>query len=382
MVMDRILMTPGPTQVEPEVLAESSMPVLNHVSPEFDEIHREALDMLRRLLNAGQVILIPGSGTSAMELALRSLVREGNRYLILRTGHFGGYLEEGVRLLGGVPVSVEAETGKGFSGEDLARILDENPGIDAVLLQHVDTSTSVANPVKELAGVARRRGVRILVDAVASAGGMEIDVDGWGIDIVFTGSQKALSTPPGLGIVTYSTSYLAELEDRARSSLYFNIPKLLKEMESTKNYYITPAVTLVRALHKSLKNITSEGPRKRYERHKTLAKAVQRGLEAIGIKLVAAPGWRAHTVTAAYLPEGIEWPKLYNEARRRGIELAGGLGPLKGKIFRIGHMGQTSLNDVIATLAVVERSLARLGYELEMGASLAAAQEAIYSDNL
>ncbi len=376
MVLDDILATPGPTPVEAGILLESARPVLNHVSPEFEEIHAETLDMLKRLFNSGGVVLIPGSGTAAMELALRMAGVRGRRVLVLKTGHFGGYLEEGARLLGGVVTSVEAPLGEGFTGSMLEELLGD--GYDVVLFQHVDTSTSVANPLRELVSIARRMGVLTVIDAVASAGGMMIDVDNWGVDIVFTGSQKALSTPPGLGIVAYRSG----LELAGDSSLYFNIPKLLKEMESTRNYYITPAVTLVRSLHASLKRIHREGMEARARRHQVLAEAVRAGVEALGLELVAKEGWRADTVTAIHLPEGVEWSRLYAEARKRGVELAGGLGSLKGRIFRIGHMGEASPGYVVAVLAAVERSLARLGYRVKMGASLAAAQEVLDAGGL
>ncbi|MEB3774400.1 MAG: alanine--glyoxylate aminotransferase family protein [Desulfurococcales archaeon] len=380
MLADPILMTPGPTQVEAEVLLEAARPVVNHVSDQFDSLHRETLEMLNKVFNSAASILIPGSGTAAMELALRSVVKPGSRYLVLKTGYFGSYLEEGVRLLGGEPVTVEAGLGEGFDGSSVSRLLDEH-AVDAVLLQHVDTSTGVANKLEEIARAARDRGVVVVVDAVASAGGMRIDVDGWGIDVVFTGSQKALSTPPGLGIVAYSSSYVEELSRRARSSLYFNIPRLLREMESTKNYYITPAVNMVRALNRSLKIILEEGDY-RYRRHEVLARAVQRGVEAMGLNIVAGREWRSNTVTTIYLPEGVEWRSLYMEARRLGVELAGGLGSLKGRVFRIGHMGQASSGDIIATLAVVERALYRLGYSIELGTGLREVQKVLAGEDL
>ena len=377
MALDPLLMTPGPTQVEREVLLESAAGVLNHVSPEFDRIHRDTLERLRSLFNAGLIILFPGSGTAAMELALRSLVRKDSLYIVLRTGYFAGYLEEGVRLLGGRTKVYNAPLGEGFTRERIASILDENPDADGILLQHVDTSTGVINPLRDIAAAAKKRGVRVLVDAVASAGGVEINLDNWGVDVLFTGSQKALSTPPGLGIVAYSSSYLEELDERASSSLYFNLPRLLKEMESTRNYYITPAVTLVRALNMSLRLIEAEGLEARYRRHSVLSKAVQEALEALGLEIVARPEWRAPTVTASYLPDGVEWPRFYETARRMGVELAGGLGELKGRVFRIGHMGQASASDIIATIAVVERALASLGASVELGRGLAAAQRVL-----
>ncbi len=373
-----LLMTPGPTLVDFETLLAMAKPTVNHVSPEFDEIHREAVDMLRRVFGTrGGVVILPGSGTSAMELALRSVVKPGSRVLVLRAGYFGGYLEKGVRALGGEPVVAEAQLGSGFTAGDLDRLLERNRDVAAVALQHVDTSTSVANPIKELAETARRWGIPLVVDGVASVGGMEVRMDDWGVDVCFTGSQKALGVPPGLGLVAYSESFTGEVEARGQWSLYFSLPDLLREMESTRNYYITPAVNLVYALRESLKTILAEGLEERYKRHKVMAEAVRESLKALGINLVAREGFQADTVTAAYLPGGVEWPSLYREMRARGVEIAGGLGELRGRIFRIGHMGQVGYNELVATIAALERSLKALGVDVKLGQGLTALQETL-----
>jgi aspartate aminotransferase-like enzyme len=378
-----LLMTPGPTLVDFDILLAMAKPTVNHVSPEFDEIHREAVDMLRRVFGTkGGVVILPGSGTSAMELALRSVVKPGSRVLVLRAGYFGGYLEKGVKALGGEPVVAEAQLGSGFTAGDLDRLLERNRDVAAVALQHVDTSTSVANPIKELAETARGWGIPLVVDGVASVGGMEVRMDDWGVDVCFTGSQKALGVPPGLGLVAYSESFTREVEARGQWSLYFSLPDLLREMESTRNYYITPAVNLVYALRESLKTILAEGLGERYRRHKVMAEAVRSALRALGIELVAREGFQADTVTAAYLPGGVEWPSLYREMRARGVEIAGGLGELKGRIFRIGHMGQVGYNELAATIAALERSLKALGADVKLGQGLTALQETLAKHNL
>ena len=375
--MARLLMVPGPTPVEPEVLLRSALPVISHTSPDFDEIHSDTLRMLGKVFGSkGRVVVLPGSGSLAMEFAARSMVEErGERALVLKAGFFGGYLERALRAAGAEVRVVEAPLGRGFTREDLASALDEwNASI--VAFQHVETSTSVANPVGELAGEAKSRGAKVLVDGVASVGGMEMRMEEWGVDVCFTGSQKALSTPPGLAIIAYS-SRASSLLDRDGEGLYFDFRRVAMEMESTRNYHFTPAVNLVYALNESLKRMISEGLEERYRRHRALAEAVRRGLEAIGLKLVAAEGFRADTVTAAWLPEGVQWPKLYSEMRLRGVEIAGGLGELKGRILRIGHMGEVDANDVIATLAALERSLKALGIKVKLGLSVEAAQEVL-----
>ncbi|MCE4617708.1 MAG: alanine--glyoxylate aminotransferase family protein, partial [Desulfurococcales archaeon] len=278
--------------------------------------------------------------------------------------------------LGSKTIIVESELGYGFTSKDLDRLLEKNKEIEAIALQHVDTSTSVANPVKELARVAKEWGLRILVDGVAAIGGMEMKMDEWGVDVCFTGSQKALGVPPGLGIIAYSKSFSEELDSEEKPiSLFFNIKALLKEMESTKNYYLTPAVNLVYALDKATDLIEEEGLEKRYERHKIMAETVRAAIKELDLKLVAKEGFYADTVTAVYLPERVEWPQLYNTMRYSGVEIAGGLGDLKGKIFRIGHMGQVGYNEILTTIAALERSLLKLGYRVRLGEALTVIQE-------
>ncbi len=369
-----LLMIPGPSLVDPETMLEMTKPTLSHVSAEFDSIHREALDMLKKVFGtSGDVVVIPGSGTAAIELAVRTSVRPGERVVVLKAGYFADYLADAARRIGAEVSVVDAPVGRGFTEDDVERVISQG-GFSTVLLQHVETSVAVANPVDRIARKAKEFGAKVIVDGIASIGGMEISMDSWGVDVCLTGSQKALAVPPGLAVVAYRGGFTPLTDNE---SLYFNITKLLKEMESTRNYYITPAVNLVYALNSSLKRILAEGLQQRYRRHEALAKAVQRGLEALGLRLVAEEGFRANTVTATYIPEGIEWAKLYSEMHSRGVEIAGGLGPLRGRIFRIGHMGEVTANDVVATLAALERALAKLGYRVEFGASVRAAQQVL-----
>lgn len=374
--MARLLMIPGPTPVDPEVLLAAARPVSSHTSPEFDEVHRETLELLRPVLGTrGPVLLLPGSGSLAMEVAARSVAGPGSRVLVLKAGHFGGYLERVFRAAGASVDSVEASLGRGFTASELESILTRG-GYDVVAFQHVETSTSVANPLRELARVAGERGARVLVDGVASVGGVEVRMDDWGVDVVFTGSQKALGAPPGLAIVAYAVGR-EELLSESKGGIYFDYPGLLAEMDSTRNYLFTPSVNLVYALNAALKRLHSEGLEARFRRHEVLAEAVRRGLEAAGLRLVAEEGFGAPTVTAAWLPQGVEWGSLYSELRRLGVELAGGLGVLKGRILRVGHMGEVDANDVIATLAALERALRRLGSPARRGAAVEAALEVL-----
>jgi len=366
-----LLMIPGPSLVDPETLLEFAKPTFSHVSDEFDRIHAETLEMLRKVFGSrGKIALIPGSGTAAIEFAVRASIAPGEKVAVLKAGYFADYLAEAARVAGASVDVIQAEIGAGFSSSDLEGILSR--GYSAVLLQHVETSTSVANPVEEIAKTARKHGAKVIVDGIASVGGMEMRMEEWGVDVCLTGSQKALATPPGLGIVAFREGFEPL---SVNNTLYFNVSKVMAEMETTKSYYITPAVNMVYSLNRALKIIMEEGLERRYRRHKALADAVRSGLEAMGLKLVAEERFRADTVTAAYLP--VDWPGFYREMKRCLVEVAGGLGELKGRIFRIGHMGEVTANDVIAALAAVERSLKRLGYPVKLGDGIRAAQESL-----
>lgn len=371
-----ILMIPGPSLVDPETLLDMAKPTLNHFSEEFDQIHRETLDMLRKVFGTrGRIVLIPGSGTAGLELGVRTSIRNKEKVLVLKTGYFADYLSNAAKRIGASVHVVESALGRGFTEAEVEDLLSKD-SYSAILLQHVETSVGVANPVEKIAKVAKRYGVRVVVDGIASIGGMEMNMDSWGVDVCVTGSQKGLATPPGLAIVAYRDGFEPLTENE---TLYFNISKLLNEMESTRNYYITPAVNMVYALYSSLRRMLREGLEERYHRHKVLAEAVQKGVETLGLKIVAEGVFRAHTVTAIFIPQGVEWAKLYSEMKSKNVEIAGGLGDLRGKIFRIGHMGEVTANDIIATLSSLERSLLRLGYKLELGSAVRAAEEVLLS---
>ncbi|MEM2025499.1 MAG: alanine--glyoxylate aminotransferase family protein [Desulfurococcaceae archaeon] len=373
-----LLMIPGPSITDPQTLLDMAQPTISHVSAEFDEMHKKSQEILTKVFGTqGRVVIIPGSGTAGLELAIRTSIRRGERVLVLKTGYFGDYLVDGARSVGAEVSVVRSPLGKGFRGTDVEQLLERGK-YNALMFQHVETSVSVANPVAEISRAAKRSGAKVIVDGVASIGGMEMKMEDWGVDVCVTGSQKGLAVPPGLAIVAYSKEF-TPLADN--DTLYFNIAKLLKEMETTRNYYVTPAVNMVYALYSSLKRLEQEGIESRYMRHRVLADAVQKGLEAIGLKLVAEEPYRAHTVTAVYLPEGVEWGKFYSEVHARNIEIAGGLGGLRDKIFRVGHMGEVTANDVIATLATIERSLSKLGYKFELGASVREAQKVLLLNN-
>lgn len=370
-----LLMIPGPTFSEQSVLLSLARITRSHVSGEFESILRESLEMLKKILNTdGEVIIMPGSGTSAMEFSIANFVDPGSKVLNLISGYFGEYFVQATRARGGVPVEVRSRLGQGFKGDGI-RELVEREKTEVLTVQHVETSTGVANHIKKIGEELKNTETIYIVDAVASLGGMEINMREWGIDVVFTGSQKALAVPPGLAIIGLSKRAVELIENKKKDLFFFDGRRWLAMMRNVRNYFSTMPVNMVYALNESLKRILSEGLENRYLRHKVIAEAVRGGLEAMGLNIVADKEFRSDTVTAVWLPDKIRFQDLSSEMAQRNIVIAGGLGELAGKIFRVGHMGVVNSNDAVSTIAALERSLSRLNYPVRLGSGVEAAQQ-------
>ncbi len=376
-----LLMIPGPTFSEQSTLLSLARVTRSHISGEFEDVLRNALEVLKKLLNTdGEVIVMPGSGTSAMEFSVANFVRPGYRVLNLVSGYFGEYFVQATRARGGYSIQARTKVGLGFRGDEV-RELVERENVSVVTVQHVETSNGVVNHVSQIGGALRSSGEVLIVDAVASLGGMEVNMRDWGIDVCFAGSQKALAIPPGLGIVGLSKRAVEMLESGESELFFFNGRKWLSMMRNVKNYFSTLPVNMIYALSESLRKISTEGFEKRYLRHKVMAEAVRQGIEALGLSIVADKDFRSDTVTAVWLPSNVNFQDLSREMLNRNIVIAGGLGELAGKIFRIGHMGVVNANDVASTLAALERSLVKVGYPVKLGAGVSAAQEVLARHN-
>ncbi|MEM2004852.1 MAG: alanine--glyoxylate aminotransferase family protein [Zestosphaera sp.] len=372
-----LMMIPGPTFSEPSTLLSLAKVTRPHTSSEVEAVLKESLEILKRLLNTdGEVIVMPGSGTSAMEFAIDNFVKPGDRVLNLVSGFFGEYLVQATKARGGVSIQVRSKLGQGFRGGEV-RELVLREDVKAVTVQHVETSLGVANRIREIGEALKGSDKLFIVDAVASLGGMEIDMREWGIDVCFTGSQKALAVPPGLAIVALSKRAVDMLESSTNELFFFNGRKWLAMMRSVRNYFSTLPVNMIYALNESLKRISSEGFENRYVRHKVMAESFRQGVEELGLSIVAEKDFRSDTVTAVWLPEGIKLQDLSSEMMNRNVVIAGGLSELAGKMFRVGHMGEVNANDVLSTIAALERSLKKLGYPVKLGSGVGAAQEVL-----
>ncbi|MEM1589581.1 MAG: alanine--glyoxylate aminotransferase family protein [Candidatus Bathyarchaeia archaeon] len=377
-----LLMIPGPTNVDPRVLRAMCKLPLSHTSQEFASIFKEALDGLRKVfMTKSDVFAIAGSGTLALEMAVANIIEPGDKVLNTVSGFFGQYFVEISKVYGAKPHVLEVPWGKSINPELVKEALRKDD-YKAVTVTHVETSTGVANPIREIGEVVEENSDAFyIVDTVSSLGGMEVRVDDWHIDVCVSGSQKCLGVPPGLALMAVSPRALEYVENRKVpvASWYGSLKNWLPVMRDPTKYFATPAVNIIYALNEALKIVVSEGLDNRFRRHYVLAEAFRTAMEALNLKLVAERESAADTVSAIYYPEGVDDNQFRSEMKKHGIIVASTIGPLKGKGFRVGHMGNVNQNDIFATIAAVETSLKRLGCKVETGKGVAAAQEKLLS---
>jgi len=372
------LMTPGPTPVPPEVLLAMAQPVMHHRSPAFRAITREIRDGLRFLFQTEQEVLIFAStGTGAMEGAVVNTLSPGDTALVIEAGKFGERWGELCNTYGVKVEKIQPGWGHMCKPEDLARRLDANPGIKAVFCQANETSTGVAAPLKELGQVLRDRPGTILVaDAVSALGAMEIQTDAWGIDVLVSGSQKALMLPPGLAFASVSKKAWEAVAKAKCPRYYFDFAKSLKAQQKDQGAF-TSAVSLLYGLDAVLKMLKAEGIESILTRHKLLSAATKAAVQALGLSLFSKDN-PSVCLTAVEAPAGIDGQEVVARLRDgHGITIAGGQADLKGKIFRISHMGYVTGSDILLTIAALEQVLVSLGYKAQLGTGVRAAQEVL-----
>ena len=354
----------------PEVLEAMSRPILHHRSSDFRTILERCLARLQQVYRTEtDVLLYTSSGTGAMESAVSNLTRPGDRVIVVSSGHFGERWTEMARNFGCEVDELRYEWGESPAPEDLAQRLREGGGAKVVFATHSETSTGVVADIQGLAAAAKDAGALIAVDAVSSLGAVPLETDGWGLDAVVSGSQKALMTPPGIATVSVSTDAWTAVKADAQSRYYFDWGRTRYAQERFDPSF-TPAVSIVVGLDVALGLLLDEGLEQTFERHARLGRACRAGVKAMGLELFSPDDDRSAVVTAIVAPDGIDSGELVQTLRdRQGIVLAPGQGPLKGKIFRIGHIGYYDVFDITTALAGVELVLSELGAEIERGVS-------------
>src|SRR5256884_5674309 len=377
MAEKRYLLTPGPTPVPPEVLAELAKPIIHHRERDFREIYQRCLSRLQDVYRTrNDVLLFTTSGTGAFESAVANLTSPGDRQLVLSAGNFGERWAGMVKAFGADLVHVRLDWGETPDPDDLRAALADAGDVKVVYLTHSETSTGVVADVQSLAAVAKEAGAFVVVDAVSSLGAVPLETDAWGIDVVVSGSQKALMCPPGVAFASVSPAAL-EAAARATSPRYVMDWERTRKAQAKLDAPFTPAVSIVRALNVSLGLLLEEGLEAAFDRHARLGRACRQGAKAMGLELFSPDEERSAVVTAIRAPAGVDPTDIVKGLRDRfGITIANGQGSLKGKIFRIGHIGWFDIFDITTALAAVEVVLAELGADIERGAAVPRVHEA------
>jgi len=371
------LMTPGPTPVAPETNLAMAQPIIHHRSPLFMEILGEVRADLKYLFETEQEVLIfAATGTGAMEGAVANLLSAGDTALVVDGGKFGERWTELCNVYGVKAERLAVPWGRAVDPKAVAKMLDANPAIKAVFVQANETSTGVQHPVKELAEVTKNRaGTILVVDAISALGGYAIPMDKWGIDVLVAGSQKAMMLPPGLAFAALSPKAWEFVKTSKLPKYYFNFAKAAKSAEKNQTPYTSP-VSLILGLREVLGKIKKVGLEKIYAHNRRLSKACKAAMQAMGLELYSKD-YPSVVLTAVMAPAGVDGQKVVAELRKKGIWIAGGQAEAKGKIFRIAHMGFIDTVDLLGTIGGLEEVLNALGYKVQPGAGLKAAQEVL-----
>lgn len=376
MATKRYLLTPGPTPVPPEVLAAMAEPVIHHRSPDFELVFLEVEERLRRVFcTANEVLVFTSSGTGAYESAVANLLSPGEKALVVSHGEFGSRWQQLVAAYGGDVVRLDYAWGEAPRAADVARVLEES-GAGVVFLVHSETSTGVVSDVGALVAACNEAAAISVVDAISSLGAVPLETDAWGIDVVVTGSQKALMTPPGLAFASISERAWAKAETSASPRFYWDWARARKAQEKGSTPF-TPATSTVVALNAALGAILDAGLEQSFARHRALGCACRTGARAMGLELYSPDDDSAAVLTGILTPEGVDAVELRLALRDRyGITIAGGHGNIADRLFRIGHIGYVDIFDITTALAAVELQLGAMGAAVERGAAVAAALEA------
>ncbi|MCS7166928.1 MAG: alanine--glyoxylate aminotransferase family protein [Gemmatales bacterium] len=369
------LLTPGPTPVPEDTLLELARPVPHHRTAEARQILADVVEGLRYVFQTrGDVIPLTCSGTGAMEAALIHAVPRGAKALCLVAGKFGERWHQIWRTYGVESVAITAPPGQVVTPAMVETALRQHPDAQAVCVVHCETSTGVKHDLKALGELVAQTDAVLLVDAVSSAGAMELRMDDWHIDFLATGSQKALMLPPGLAFVAVSDKGWRAAQRHQPPAFYFDLKKARDKIREHDTPF-TPAHTLLRALRRSLEKIRTEGIEAVWWRHARLAHACRAAVQALGLELFATVP--AESLTAVRVPAQLDGQEILRRLEKDyGIKLAGGQDQLKGKILRIAHMGYIDFFDLLAAIAALELVLRDLGFDVPAGRGVAAAQRA------
>jgi aspartate aminotransferase-like enzyme len=377
MAFKEYLMIPGPTPVPERILAAMARQMIGHRGPVFKEIFKECEEGIRWAhRTAGDVMFIAGSGTAGMEASVANMFSAGDKVVVANIGGFGSRFVKICKAYNLEVIDYKVERGKAADPTEIDNILTREKGVKGLLFQQNETSTAVLNDCEAITKVAAKHGVLTVVDAISGLLTAPLEQDKWGLDVVISGSQKAFMIPPGLAFVTLSDKAWKYQDASKLPKHYWDFAILRKEAKENSATYTTPPLTLFYALVEGLKMLKAEGFENVFKRHDTNMKAVRAGVRAINLGLfVPDDKYASRAVTAIIPPEGIDGEKVRSEIRKFGVEVAPGQNELKGKIFRIGHLGYIDKLDIVGVFAALELTLKGLGAKVELGRGVAAVEK-------
>jgi len=373
--LKKYLLAPGPVPVPPNVLNAMAAPIIHHRSPDFVELFAEVKEGLKALYQTEQPVLILGStGTGGMEGSVTNFLSPGDKALVVNGGKFGERWTKICTAYGIQVTEIKVTWGASVDVSQVEAALKADPDIKAVYVQASETSTGAAHDVQAIARLTQGRDTLTVVDAITALGVVDLPMDAWGLDVVVSGSQKGYMLPPGLGFVGVSEKAWGFQQSARCPRFYFDFAKEKKALEGNQTAY-TPAVSLIVGLKEVLSMVKAEGLPNLFKRHARLAEATREGMRAAGLSLFPT-GTPSTAVTAVNAPEGIDGQDIYKTLRTKfGVTAAGGQDHLKGKIFRIAHLGYADTFDVITAVAATEMAIHSLGGKVNLGAGVRRAEE-------
>ena len=379
--MDRFepnLRIPGPTSLPPSVRVAGGRQMINHRGPEFAAMLGRILTGMQPYFGtSSDVAMITTAGSGGLEAAVVNVLSPGDRVLGVSIGSFGDRFAKIAGIYGADVTKLDAEWGYAAAADEIRERLRGMPDVKAVLLTHNETSTGVMNPIAELAAAVRAEtpDALILVDSVSGLGAVPFEMDAWGVDMVVTGSQKAWMAAPGLAMIAASPRAWTAMETASMPRFYLDL-RAHRDAAATGQTPFTPAIAVVFQVDEGLRLMAEEGAASIFARHEACAAAARAGLAALGFELFADQRHASRTVTAAHVPDGLDWKAFNGAVRDRGVVLAGGQGKLTGKIFRLGHLGSVTVEEILGAISTLELVSLTHGRAVEPGSAVAAAQRA------
>ena len=373
-MIKQYLLSPGPTPIPNEVALAMAETMMHHRTPQFNKIFDEAREGLKKLFaTQNDVLILAASGTGAMEASVANLFSPGDKVLVINGGKFGERWLNIANAYGLNPIEMKVEWGQAVKVADVDKQLKAHPDLQGVMIQASETSTTVLHPVQEIAKLTKN-GPLFLVDGVTAVGVVPLPLDEWNIDVLVTGSQKALMLPPGLSFIALSDRAWEKTKQAQLPRFYFDLNLERKNQQKGSGAF-TPAVSLIFGVRASLAMMQREGLANVYARHARLCRATRAAAKALGLRLLA-PDSPSPAATGIYLPEGIDADAVLEYLRdKMNVVLAEGQDQLKGKAIRIAHIGYMGGFDVITAIAALEMALRKFGAEIPLGRGVAAAQE-------